>query len=391
MRIVQVVPNFPPYIAGDGVHVYNISKELVKRGHDVTVLTISSTRLGVKETEILERETVNGVNVQRFPSFYKNWYFLFSPKLIAFLRKENYDLVHCHKYFSLSSFPSGLVVKLRKKPFVFTAHSPTMARYKSTPLATLKRIYDSTFGYHLFRMADKLIALTPDNVTDYIRMGADPRKIRVVPNGIDLDKFTNLPNPSAFKKKHDIHGKVVLFVGRLAEHKGVQYLLYAMPKILEDFPNAKCVIIGPDYGYIKKLIKIAEKLKISESIIFTGQISDEDLLKAYSAADVFVLPSRHEGFSIVLLEAMACRKPVITWRTSAMQYVVKDGETGFLVNPWQLAALTEAIRSLLSNKKLANVMGENGRKLVESEFTWKKVVDILEAVYEEVLNRQNRM
>jgi glycosyltransferase involved in cell wall biosynthesis len=385
MRIVQVVPNFPPYIAGDGVHVHNISKELVKRGHDITVLTISSIKLGVKETEILERETVNGINVRRFRSFYKNWYFLFSPKLIAFLRKENYDLVHCHRYFSLSSFPSGLVAKLRKKPFVFTAHSPTMARSKSTPLAVLKKIYDSTFGYLLFRMADKLIALTPDNVTDYIRMGADPRKIRVIPNGIDLDKFTDLPNPSAFKKKYGIHGKVVLFVGRLAEHKGVQYLIQIVPQILREIPETKFVIVGPDSGYRCQLELLAKTLGVSDSVVFTGQLNENDLLEAYVGADVFALTSRHEGFSIVLLEAMACSKPVIAWRRSAMRYVITDGETGMLVTPWNLVSFAEKIYVLLSNTKLASFLGNKGRRLVRMRYSLKSVVDRLESTYEEAV------
>jgi len=385
MRIVQVVPNFPPYVTGDGVHVHNISKELVKRDHDVTVLTICPTRLDDKETEIPARETMDGINVLRFPSFCKNPYFLFAPRLIAFLLKENYDLVHCHRYFSLSSFPSALIAKLRKKPFIFTAHSPTMARRWNIILGMLKKTYDFTFGYLLFRMADKLIALTPDNVIDYIRKRAGPQKIRVIPNGIDLDKFTNLPDPSAFKKKYGISGKVVLFVGRLAEYKGVQYLIQMSPLILRQIPGTKFVIVGPDSGYRCQLELLAKKPGVSDSIVFTGQLNENELLEAYVGADVFAFTSRHEGFGIVLLEAMACGRPVIAWRRSAMQHIIKDGETGMLVTFLDLASFAEKVCLLLSNSQLASFLGNRGRQLVRMRYSLKSVVDKLESTYEEAI------
>jgi len=403
VKILQVVDDFPPSIAGDGIHVHQISKELVKRGHQVTVLTVdqrngnnflvdtkrnpSASALRAKIAMPNKYEIIDGIRVKRFRTLFQVSYFSFPPKLFTTLLQEDFDVVHIHRYFSLLSYPAMLMSKLRGKPVVFTPHSATIRERKNMLMMSIKKVFDCTWGQSLVKSPDILVALTQDNVKDYLELGAEPGKIRVIPNGISLEKFKYLPNSSKFKEKYGITGEVVLFVGRLVKYKGVQYLLQIAPKILEKAPKTMLIIVGPDFGYKNQLLKLVKTLGLQRSVVFTGAISDYELLEAYSAADVFAFPSIHEGFGLVLLDAMGFKRPIVTWRTSAMQYVVADGVSGILVNPWNLADFAESIIILLSNKRLATDMGENGRKIVEARFEWKVVIDALEAMYEELIGK----
>ncbi len=398
-KILQVVDDFPPSIAGDGIHVHNISKELVKRGHQVTVLTsvINTNSAIIPPSEIVStrkldqralissgNEVVNGIRVRRFRPLFRAFYSSLPPGLFSALYVENFDVIHLHRYFTLLTYPAMLIAKLKGKPIVFTPHAATI-REKKSPLQTLiKKVFDCTCGRSLIRSPDTLIALTLDNLNDYLELGAEASKIRVIPNGIGLERFDHLPDPTMFKQRYGINGQIVLAVGRLVKYKGIQYLLEIAPNILQKASQTKFVIVGPDFGYKNQLMNIVKTLHLEKSVIFTGTISDHELLEAYAAADVFAFPSVHEGFGLVLLDAMACRKPIIAWKTSAMQHVVAD-QAGVLVNPWNLQEFADSIIGLLSDKKLANEMGEKGRRTVEAKYEWKSVIDALEAVYKELL------
>jgi len=402
VKILQVVDDFPPYIAGDGIHVRQISKELSKRDHDVTVLTtvksLSNSYVHTEKNRSAqaqeanmnsagEQERTGGVRVRRFRRLFQFSYFSFSLKLCTTILNGNFDLIHIHRYFSLQACPAMYISKLKGKPIIFTPHSATTREQKSILATLLKKTFDCTFGRYLIRSPNMLIALTQDNIRDYLELGAKADRIRLVPNGIDLKKFRHLPDPSRFLTKHEITDEVVLFVGRLVRYKGVHHLLQIAPKILAEFPKTKFVIVGPDYGYKNELLKLVKTLGLQKSVVFTGAISDSELLEAYAAADVLAFPSIHEGFGLVLLEAMACRKPIVTWKTSAMQYVVENQKSGILVSPWNLGDFAKSIVLLLSDKKLAKDMGEKGRKTVEGKFEWKSVVDSLEEIYEEAIAR----
>lgn len=386
MRILQVVEDFPPCVAGDGIHVYLISKELVKRGHDVTVFTLNTGRNTDRASDdCYEQKIVNGVKVKYFRPLLRLSYYSVSLELCREVLKEDFDLMHIHRYFSLQSPLVTLVSRFKKKPIIFTPHSTTIREKKDTFTTLLNKIFDKTFGYYLLRWPNIVIALTQENIKDFLKQGVKLDRIRLIPNGIDLEKFDNLPDSSKFKERYGISGKVVLFIGRLVKYKGVHYLLQIAPDILKVHPETKFVIVGPDYGYKSKLYEIVKKLKLQKSVIFTGGISSSELIEAYAAADVFAFPSIHEGFGLVLLEAMACKKPVVAWKTSAMQYVIEDKISGILVDPFNLDKFANSICLLLSDDELAKKMGEEGEKILKKKFNLKIVIDSLEKVYKEAI------
>ncbi|RLI46592.1 hypothetical protein DRO69_02725 [Candidatus Bathyarchaeota archaeon] len=387
MKILQVVDDFPPKITGDGLHVYHISKELAKRGHDVTVFTMSTPYRATSPSNKIDyrHQVIDNVKVYYFQSLFRISYFSFSYYMCRALLERNFDLIHVHRYFSLQSPAVTAIAKFKRKPIVFTPHSTTIREKKDLPLTLLRKIFDATLGHCLLQWPALIIALTNENVKDFLKQGVKIDKIKMIPNGIDIEKFRNLPEPSKFKERFRVKGKIVLFVGRLVKYKGVQYILHAAPKILNEHPEAKFVIVGPDYGYGVQLYEMAKQLGLRKSVIFTGLISESELLEAYAAADVFAFPSIHEGFGLVLLEAMACEKPVVTWKTSAMQYIVENGKTGFLVNPFNVDDFANSICLLLSDDKLSKKIGKEARKIVEKKFQWKSTVDMLENVYKEVV------
>jgi glycosyltransferase involved in cell wall biosynthesis len=189
------------------------------------------------------------------------------------------------------------------------------------------------------------------------------------------------------KYKRDLGKNIILYVGRLASNKGLEVLIDSAPEVLKEHPDTTFAFVGEDEGMKELLIDKAKKLGIINNLLFTDHIKDEELfLSAFAACDVFVLPSEYEAFGIVLLEAQACKKPVIGTRVGGVPEAIGKEGAGVVVEYNDSHALSEAINSLLSDPKKRNKMGEIGRKRVKKYFTWETVVDQIEKVYEELLS-----
>jgi glycosyltransferase involved in cell wall biosynthesis len=216
-------------------------------------------------------------------------------------------------------------------------------------------------------------------------MHVKPDKIQVIPPGIDTKKFHAKNDGEAFKTRYHCHGsKVILSVGRLNYQKSFQYLIKAMPMVLQQIPNVKLIIVG-EGEQLAYLNQLSKSLGLSESVIFTGAIDSTEIPNAYSAADVFVLPSLFESFGIVLIEAQAAGKPVIGTRVGGVPEALVDGETGFLVEPGDPKPLGAAIIRVLSDENLARKMGEKGKKFVEARFSIQSAVSSVIDVYKKLV------
>ena len=216
----------------------------------------------------------------------------------------------------------------------------------------------------------------------------DTSKIRYIPNGIDFSRFEPIPKPEPFKKKFKLkpNNNIILYAGRLASNKGLEVLLSSAPTVLKEHQDTMFVFVGEDEGMLHKLTKQAKKLGISKRVLFTGHIKSEELfLSAFAACDVFVLPSEYEAFGIVLLEAQACKKPVIGTRVGGVPEAIGKEGAGIVVEYDDADALAEAINELLGDEKKRKRMGELGRKRVKKNFTWENVVDQIEEVYKELI------
>ena len=386
MKITQVCERFPPSIGGLQNHVYNLSYELSLRGHQVTVLTSDIKNLSFFKIDRADKpyeKITDNFEVYRFKAYppeipYASAYGIIPP-LIKKLIKLKPDIIHIQSYMLIHSDITSILSKMKKIPTVLTVHT-----FGDTPprphLGALMKFYIHTLGKMHLKFARKIIVLTP-NAADYIsKLDIDKEKICIIPNGIEYDRFLNMPTPHSFKKDYRFDGKIVLFVGELSPRKGVHYLIRTMPKVLQEIPDTLLAIVGVDRGFQTHLEGLSRELGVSNNVLFTGPVSNKRLLEAYSACDVFVLPSEREGLPTVILEAMASGKPVVATNVGGNPYVIDDEITGFIADYGDETKLADTIIYLLRDEGIREKMGKNARKKVK-EFSWEKIAEAVEKVY----------
>ncbi len=389
MNILQLCIRFPPGPGGAENHVYHISKELIGRGHDLKVFT-SDLYTEIPFVRLKNPEPIlGGVPVQRFRSYSLggDMHYIFMPSMIKAILKEKTDLIHTHSYGYFQSTSGVFAKKLKDLPMVITPHyHPPWSMWGGSKRKQLRKFYDGILGKTTFFALDAIICHT-ENEKKLISMFSVPEeKIRIIPAGVDFSRFESLPSPQLFRDHFKVNDRIVLYTGRLASNKGLFHLMDAAPKVLSQFKDTTFVLVGEDEGERKRLEERTVKLGIKDNVLFTGHIKDEKrFLSAYSACDVFVLPSEYEAFGLVLLEAMACKKPCVATRVGGVPEVIQDGKTGLLVEYGDAKELANAINDLLGDEKKRKEMGNHGRKRVKENFTWPIVVDKLERVYEEVM------
>jgi len=183
-----------------------------------------------------------------------------------------------------------------------------------------------------------------------------------------------------------------LSVGYLIERKGFEYLIKSMPNVLKKYANVKLKIVGsgPLEGDLKSLIN---DLKLNRNVEILKNVSDEELLNLYNSSDLFILPSivdsqgNTEGLGVVLLEAMACKVPVIGSNIGGIPDIIQDGETGLLVPEKNISELSKAVINLVENEDFRNKLANGGYKLVGDKFNWRKIAQSYINVYTQIMNK----
>jgi glycosyltransferase involved in cell wall biosynthesis len=247
-------------------------------------------------------------------------------------------------------------------------------------------MYRSVFGNYTLRRMDLVLAETETYAATSRAIWNSHAK--VIPPGVDTDRFNPKNNGQTIRERFGLgSSKVVMFVGRLTFHKGVNHLIDAAGL----YRDAKYLIVGsgPEEARLKSLAAASPNAK---NIIFTGKASAEDLPHYYAACDLLVLPSvsRLEAFGLVMLEAMASGRPVITSDMPGMREVVVDGVDGLLAEPLDAHDISEKIRILLEDDEKRKQFGANGRLKVEERFTWARVTKMTEDAYKRILQRKEK-
>jgi glycosyltransferase involved in cell wall biosynthesis len=377
MRIAQVTPYFHPHIGGVESNVYNISRNLLKLGHEVTVFTSRYNKA------LLQTEEFEGLKIFRTKQMTNLFSTPVTPALVKDLLQDKWDIVHTHAPPPLSSY---YVAKARNK-----AHFPTVMTYHCDPEIPVRgggaitSLYRYTYGNYTLRRMDLVLAETET-------YAATSRAIwnthaKVIPPGVDTERFHPNVQGDAIRKLHDLgDSKVVMFVGRLTFHKGVNHLIEAAGL----YKDAKYLIVGS--GPMEESLKRqAAASPNAKNIIFAGKVSDDKLPEYYAACDVLVLPSvsRLEAFGLVMLEALSSGKPVITSDMPGMREVVVDHVDGLWAEPLDSHDLAEKVRTLLEDDDMRKRFGANGRMKVEARFTWSRVTKLTEDAYNKVLQKKS--
>jgi glycosyltransferase involved in cell wall biosynthesis len=392
LRILTVIPYFSPaYYFGGPVRVtHEITRRLALRGHRVDVYTTDvfdgTSRHNKKE------DNFEGVRVIYFRNIFNRLasrYHAFLPRgFYSSLREtcSGYDLIHIHEYYTFMAAVSAGLARKNGVPFLLSAHgSLPVTRERGN--RGRKTLFNHLLRNTIVTDISRAIALNAREKEQYASIGIHEDKIEIIPNGINVMEFRDLPDGHQFRSRYGIRSedKVILFVGRIHEIKGLDILLKAFNEVTRTASGVKLVIVGPDDGYLKTLYDIATTLRMRQDLVVTGLLSGGEKLSAYAAADIFVLPSRSEGFPVTVLEACASGLPVIITDRCNFSEVEKLG-AGLEVTCSE-QSLSNAIRKLLNDPALGKEMGGRGRKMVFDRYDWDSIVLQLEKVYRNVINR----
>jgi glycosyltransferase involved in cell wall biosynthesis len=348
---------FPPE-EGIGNYVYNLSRELIEKGHRVTVITRSPSWR-------MQTDTIGGVDVFRAPfipcyPFHVHVHGFFVNKLFKSL-ESNIDIVHIHT-------PLAPVIKT-SLPIVTTMHTSIIRdidfiEVKGLRYFLSKMMLRST-GYSLtlklLRRSDMITAVSKGVAQELSGYGLNPNGVDVIWNGVDEAVFV-----PALNKNED---KYILYTGRLSARKGLFDLVECGRYVCNEYPDLKFIILGKG-ELLDKLKARVDDLGLKDKFIFTGFVNSENLIRLYQNATIFVLPSHYEGLPTTLLEAMSCRLPVVATYISGNVDVIENGKNGILIPPKSPQKMAEAISILLEDEELKKKLGENARKTIEQRFTW---------------------
>ena len=377
--------------------VFTLSNMLAKKGFNVVVLVPHC--YNAKKFEIM-----GNLRVYRFSYFYpaslqklcyeggilENLKKSFLAKIqvpflliseyfnvLRVIKKEKIDFIHAH-WILPQGFLAAIIKKFYKIPYIATAHAGDIFPIKKGVL--------KNFAKSAIDNASQITANS--NFTKNSILKISSSKISIIPMGVDFKDFNSIEKDHNLKKKYE-NNNIILFVGRLVEKKGVEYLIKTMPIVLKSIPNSKLLIIG-DGPEMRKLIKLAEELNLEKNVIFVGKIRNQDLPKYYATADVFVGPSivtkkgDTEGLGVVFLEAIASGTCVVGSNVGGIPDIIKQNKTGLLVEQKNIVELANAIIDLLKNRKLRERLSKNAIKHIKNLYSWNLVAEKFFQIYSKI-------
>ena len=363
-------------ITGGNIVCLQIIEESLKRGYAVVVNSPSEGKF----THILKEKGIKVYNIDTRHLFD----FGSIKKLAEIIKKEGISLLHSHTPINgriWSCFACGM----EKIPGIIHIHAPDF--FNPSPLLRPFHFLLNWLSNHIFPA--KVIAVSESVKMAAIKLGIAANKITVVYNGIDLDSrrysdgAAEIRNEFGLKPSQPVIGEV----GRLCESKGQRILIMAARKVIEKIPDAVFFIIGEDLGaekgYRKTLEGLVKELGLERKVIFTGYRCD--ISKLMQEFEIFVLPSVLEGLPMVILQAMAAKKPVITTTSGGNPEIVVGGRTGSLVPPLDPDKLAEAIIYHLKHPEISRKMGDNGYARVKEFFSLSQMLDKVMNIYKEVI------
>ena len=400
MNLLHVIPYYAPaWTYGGSVRAAaDLTRALAAEGHSVYVLTTDT--LSPAQRTPKRRETIGGVHVYRVRNLsntLRGRLNLSTPTGIAdaarrLIQDHAIDVVHCHELRTVENLRAAPVANALGVPVVVSPHG-TLPYDTGRPI--MKRLWDRVLGRRLLPRFDRVIALTATEAAEAktiwtgCRLTLPDDRVSIVPNGVHPQEFASLPPRDLFRTQWKLgNGPVVLFLGRLHERKGLHLLIPAFAEAVKAGPDARLVIAGPDEGMLTKLKDQVSQFSLGGRVVFTGMLTGNEKLAALAAADLFALPAVGEGFSMAVLEAMACGLPVLLTPGCNFPEVV-DAGAGVVV-PRDIGALSEALRALLIDGDRRASMEQRARQLVQERFTWPQVVAQMVEVYRHVSDQQGR-
>ncbi len=387
MKILMLTWEYPPRIVGGIARVVNdLSKRLIKDGHEVTVITY-------KEGDALEFEDDKGVKVYRVnnyminPNNFIDWVMQLNFNMVAkaneIIAKEGqFDVIHAHDW--LVAYAAKTLKNSYDIPIVSTIHATESGRNSGIHDETQRYINDTE--WLLTYESNEVIVNSNFMKCELQRLFGLPfEKINVVPNGINLTNFSGVEKDYEFRRQYARDNeKIILYTGRLVYEKGIQHLISAMPKILSGYNDSKLIIAGKG-GMLDELREQVNRMGISNKVYFTGYLDSKKLLKMYKCADISVFPSTYEPFGIVALEAMLAGVPTVVSDVGGLNEVVEHGVNGMKCYAGNANSIADSVLTLLYDHQLCDNIVKNAKVKVKEEYNWGKIAQDIHFTYQKAI------
>lgn len=382
MRIAQVTPYFLPHNGGMELYVYNLSKNLIRQGHTVEVITAN-----VPEGRALE--VMDGIRVRRLKCIGEPLRNPLVPSIFLLLNElKKFDIIHIHNVYSFTALSFPLLKRFCKIPLVLTHHGQLM--FGEPVKDVCVRIYEKSARGVILNSIDKAVALSESDARHIVQYGngqeehhapTPTRSVVTIPNGYDNNKF----HPMDMHECRERLGlpsdkKVILNVGRLyGAVKGHEHLIKAMSRVVKEREDVLCVIVGPGrlYNTLEHLIL---SLNLEEYVVLAGGKPHDEIPVWLNACDLFVLPSLSEGNPTVMFEAFGCGKPFVGTRVGGVPEVITSNEYGLLVDPANPDDLAEKILMALDRE-----WNREAILACSERYTWENITKEIVSVYDQVL------
>lgn len=374
MRIVEVCPFFAPHVGGVESHVALVSTELARRGHSVTVLTSRH------DHNLPERERdPRGFDIVRVPSLGTIFATPVALRTGRALLGLQSDVVHMHYPPPVTSYLAARALKGTGRAVCLTYHCDLYL--EGFIGSILSGVYGKLFLPQTLSAANKIVVHSESyGKTSRCLSGYE---LTVIPSLVDTERFHPVDDDPELRRELGLVGKrVILFVGRLVPHKGVDDIIHAM----SDVPSDTVLVIVGGGPTTSELKAIAADLGLTEVVKFVSRVSDKDLPRYYSVSSIVVLPSQNrlEGFGLASADALAAGRPVVVADMPGVRDVVEDGVDGLLAEPLIPEDIARKCATLLADEARLKEMGKNARENALAKYSVKVVVDQLEGLYRSI-------
>jgi glycosyltransferase involved in cell wall biosynthesis len=383
---------YPPRIVG-GISrvVHDLAQKLGEKNDEVHVITCWEP--GAKEIEkdknvFVHRVRTCDVNTVSFVDWVLQLNFALVEQAVKIISEMGkFDIIHGHDW--LVAFAAKTIKYAYSMPIVATMHATEYGRNWGIHNDT-QRYINNVEQWFAFE-ATNVIVNSEYMKNESINIFQLPsEKIKVISNGINTEKFDLIKKDMEFRKKYAMDDeKIVLFVGRIVNEKGVHVLIDAIPKVISFCPKTKFVIAGkgPQLDYLKWKVWNSNT---NENVHFTGYIKDEDLLSLYKCVDLAVFPSLYEPFGIVVLEGMVAKVPVVVSDTGGLSGIVEHGVDGLKAYTGNANSLADCIIEILSDPEKADKIRKNAYEKVCRLYNWNKITEMTMDVYHQTIDESNK-
>ncbi len=387
MKILMLTWEYPPRVVG-GISrvVHDLSHKLIKDGHEVTVVTY-------RDGDVPEFEDDKGVKVYRVDNYMINsnnfidWVLQLNFNMVTkvnqiIAEQGTFDVIHAHDWLVANA--AKVIKSSYDLPLVSTIHATESGRNSGIHNETQKYINDTE--WMLTYESSEIIVNSNYMKGELQRLFGLPfEKINVVPNGVNLTLFNSVERDYNFRRRFAMDNeKIILFMGRLVNEKGVQHLISAMPKILQGYHDTKLVIAGKG-AMIDELKAQVEALGISQKVYFAGYLSGKDVARMYKSADISVFPSTYEPFGIVALEAMLAENPVVVSDIGGLNEIVSHRENGMKTYAGNPNSIADSILELLYDHQLCANIVKKAKAKVRNEYNWNKIAQDTHFTYQKAI------